>query len=201
MKVNIDDIAFWMDAIRNSDNHYSVLESFWKGQLKSKVWLIENLEKYATQKNNSVIIHGGWNGVLASLLFNSSIDIEKITSIDIDDTCQETAAMINKRFEILGKFEAVTHDMTTYVYKTIPNIVINTSSEHINQEQYNLWLDKIPDNTLVVIQNNNYHALPEHIRTFNSVDEFEYSSKLSNILFKGTLELPLYNRFLIIGYK
>ena len=39
MLVNLDDVAFWMDAVRNSENHYGVLESFWKGQLKSNSFL------------------------------------------------------------------------------------------------------------------------------------------------------------------
>ena len=201
MKIEIDDVGFWMDAIRNSDNHYGVLESFWKGQLKSKVWLIQHLEKIIKEKNNVIVIHGGWNGVLASLLFNSEIDIKKIVSLDIDDTCHETASMINKRQEMEGRFDSITHDMTTYFYNENPTVVINTSSEHITQEQYNLWLNNIPKDTLVVIQNNNYHSLPEHIRTFKNVDDFRKACNLSTVLLKDTLELPLYNRFLIVGYK
>ena len=63
MLVNLDDVAFWMDAVRNSENHFGVLESFWKGQIKSKVWLIEKLTGYAPIKPLNIVIHGGWNGV------------------------------------------------------------------------------------------------------------------------------------------
>ena len=76
MKVDIQDVLFWMDAIRNSEDRYRTLESFWKGQVNSKIWLIENLSKFVmTNTNNTIIIHGGWNGVLASLLFNSDIGL------------------------------------------------------------------------------------------------------------------------------
>jgi len=201
MKIDIEDIAFWMDAIRNADNHYGVLESFWKGQLLSKTWLISYLENIVKTKNNNVVVHGGWNGVLASMIFNSKIDIEKIISVDIDESCQETASMINKRAEMTGMFNSVTADMTTYEYESLPTIVINTSTEHISENQYNKWLNNVPKTALVVIQNNNYHSLPEHIRTFNNIDEFEKSCGLNTILCKETLALPLYNRFLIIGYK
>ncbi len=201
MKINLEDVAFLMDAIRNSENHYGVLESFWKGQLKSKTWLIEHLTSVVKTKSNYIVIHGGWNGVLASLLFNSNIDIESILSLDIDESCVENATMINKRYEIENRFKAVTADMTTYQYKKTPSIVINTSTEHITQEQYDIWLNNIPDSTLIVIQSNNYHSLPEHIRTYNTIDEFVSSSYLNKILCKDVLELPLYNRFLIIGYK
>ena len=71
MKVELEDVAFWMDAIRNSDDRYRTLESFWKGQIKSKVWLVEALEELNINSPQTIAIHGGWNGLLASLLFNS----------------------------------------------------------------------------------------------------------------------------------
>lgn len=77
MQVDINDVLFWMDAIRNSKNRYRTLESFWKGQVRSKIWLIENLEKFVEDKPNYITIHAGWNGVLSSLLFNSDIGIKK----------------------------------------------------------------------------------------------------------------------------
>ena len=43
MKIDINDIKFWMDAIRNSDDRDRTLETFWGGQIKSKLWLIDNL--------------------------------------------------------------------------------------------------------------------------------------------------------------
>jgi hypothetical protein len=39
MKVDIQDVLFWMDAIRDSEDRYRTLESFWKGQVNSKIWL------------------------------------------------------------------------------------------------------------------------------------------------------------------
>ena len=80
MKIDIKDIKFWMDAIRNSDDRSRTLESFWGGQLESKTWLVDILQaKAKTISNASVVIHGGWNGVLANMLFNSDIGIKHIT--------------------------------------------------------------------------------------------------------------------------
>jgi len=201
MLVDLEDIAFWMDAVRNSENHFGVLESFWKGQLRSKQWLVESLEKVVTGKGNKIYIHGGWNGTLACLLFNSKIDIRSIRSIDIDESCEETANMICKRYEMAGQFQAITHDMCTYTYETTPDIVINTSTEHITQEQYDEWYSRIPDGTIVVLQNNNYFDLPEHIRCYENLRNFRRSTRLIDIAYKQTLKLPLYDRFLIIGRK
>jgi hypothetical protein len=203
MYINLKDIAFWMDAIRNSDNHYSVLESFWKGQLESKEWLITKLQKFIpTDKTKiDVVIHGGWNGVLASLLYNSGMPINLVTSIDMDENCEEVANMINKRYEIKDLFRAVTSDMCFYEYKTIPDIVINTSTEHLTRDKYKQWLEKIPKGSMIVLQNNNYYEIPEHVNCYKTVDDFAEQCELSTVLMKDTLELPSYNRFLIIGYR
>jgi len=201
MLVDLDDVAFWMDAIRNSENHFGVLESFWKGQLKSKVWLVNQLSKHVPDKPLNIVIHGGWNGVLASLLFNSNMKINDIRSVDIDSSCVETANMICKRQEMSGKFNAITADMCEYEYEFDPDVVINTSTEHISQEQYDKWLSKVPSTSLIVLQSNNYYDLPEHIRCFANVVDFYEHSKLRYIKQHDTLELPLYNRFLLIGEK
>jgi hypothetical protein len=199
MQVDIDHVLFWMDAIRDSEDRYRTLESFWKGQIKSKIWLIENLIPFIKNKNNKIVIHGGWNGVLASLLFQTNIDIEKIISIDIDQSCENIARKINQIEEISNKFQSITHDMATYKYEFIPDIIINTSCEHITQETYDLWLKQIPDNSLIVLQSNNYN-IDEHIRCASSIKEFEEQSNIIK-LHSGILNLPKYDRFMLIGKK
>jgi hypothetical protein len=200
MKVDIDHVLFWMDAIRNSSNKYRTLESFWKGQVHSKIWLIEKLKPFIDfQKNNDIVIHGGWNGVLASLLFQSDIPINQIISIDLDPECHETANTVNKIEEISGKFKSVTANMSDYFYENIPDIVVNTSCEHISQETYIKWLNNIPNNSLIVLQSNNYE-IPEHIRIAESENDFINQSNL-NVLFSSTLKLQKYDRYLIIGKK
>jgi hypothetical protein len=199
MKVDIDHVLFWMDAIRNSKNTDRTLESFWKGQIKSKIWLIDHLVEYAS-KSNTIVIHGGWNGVLASLLFQTNLKIDKIISVDIDIECEETANTINKLEEIAGKFQAITCNMLDFQYTFIPDIVINTSCEHITQENYNIWLKNIPQESLIILQSNNYFNIDEHIRCSRDLEEFKDQSNI-NIIKSSTLQFPLYNRFMIIGYK
>jgi hypothetical protein len=189
-----------MDAIRNSDDTHRTLESFWKGQIKSKLWLIDNLISYVSMDINNVVIHGGWNGVLASLLFQSDIVVDKIVSIDIDPSCEETANTMNKIEEIAGRFKSVSCNMAEYDYEFYPDIVINTSCEHITQEVYETWLKKIPNNTLIVLQSNDYFELSEHIRCAENLENFKDQSKI-NVCSAMTLELPKYNRFMLVGYK
>jgi hypothetical protein len=199
MNVDIDHVLYWMDAIRNSKNSKRTLESFWKGQIKSKIWLIESLTTFVTSIPNNIVIHGGWNGVLASMLFQTNIRIDKILSIDIDPECEEIANTMNKIEQISGKFKAITCNMTEYRYEFYPDIVINTSCEHISQSDYDIWLRNIPNNTIIVLQSNNYD-IPEHIRIADSLEDFKDQSCLT-VFSANELELPLYTRYMIIGFK
>jgi hypothetical protein len=184
-----------MDAIRNSSDPTRTLESFWRGQIRSKEWLIENLRPHVFLTPVSVDIHGGWVGTLASMLFQSGIPIKNIRSIDIDSECEPIATMMNKIEEMDGRFRAVTSDMCAI--RSDADIVINTSCEHITQDEYDLWLSGMPYNSLLVLQSNNYD-IEEHVRTADSLEHFIEQSQLE-VTWAGELKLPLYTRYMIIG--
>lgn len=199
MKIDLEHLHYWMNAIRQSDDPKRVLDAFWRGQIQSKEWLIETLTNYIPIKDAPVKIdiHGGWVGVLASMLFQSHIPIKYICSVDIDPSCELIATMMNKIEEIDGKFKAVTGDMCTVPVNG--TVVINTSCEHITQEQYELWLSRIPANSIIVLQSNNY-KIPEHVRVAQSLEEFKQQSHLKE-MWSGTLKTQLYDRWMIIGNK
>jgi hypothetical protein len=194
MQIDLEHLHYWMQAIRQSPDPMRTMDAFWAGQLKSKEWLINHLRKNIN-KVVSVDIHGGWNGVLASMLFQSDIYITTIRSIDIDPSCESIATMMNKKEEIAGRFRAVTADMCTI--RSDADVVINTSCEHITQDQYDLWLSGVPYDSLLVLQSNNYN-IPEHVRIAKSLDDFKSQCQLE-VVWAGELELPLYTRFMIIG--
>ena len=200
MKIEIDDIKFWADAIRNSKDRDRVLECFWGGQLRSKSWLVDHVEHHCNVKNAKIVIYGGWYGVLSTMLFNSNLGIKHITSVDIDPKCKEIATTMNKRYEMEGRFTAVTEDMCTHTPDKDIYMVINTSCEHITQEQYNKWLSNIPDDVYIVLQSNNFKDHDEHINCMQDLGEFKRKSKLKVDL-EEELELPKYKRFLICGRK
>ncbi len=194
MQIDTDHLHFWMQAIRQSPDPIRTMDAFWSGQLKSKEWLITNLRNHV-KKFVTVDIHGGWVGTLASLLFQSDVPVINIRSIDIDPTCEPIAVMMNKQEEIVGKFRAVTADMCAI--RSDADVIINTSCEHITQEQYDLWLSGMPYNSLLVLQSNNYN-IPEHVRIANSLEEFKKQCGI-NVIWAGELELPLYTRYMVIG--
>lgn len=195
MKIDLDHLHHWMCAIRESNNPIRTLDAFWQGQLKSKLWLIDNLRPFINEPS-TIEIHGGWVGVLASLLFQSNLPIIKITSIDFDVECESIARSMNRLEFLQNKFESITINMIEYPISA--DIVINTSCEHITQNDYSIWLDKVPTNSLIVLQSNDY-IISEHIRTVNNLQEFINQSNLKSILYADELILPLYKRFMIIG--
>jgi hypothetical protein len=195
VKVDIEHLHHWMQAIRQSPDPMRTMDAFWSGQLKSKEWLIKNLRPHI-KKFVTIDIHGGWVGVLASMLFQSDLPVLNIRSIDIDPSCEPIASNMNKIEEMVGKFRAVTADMCSIRSDT--DIIINTSCEHITQEQYNLWLSGMPHDSLLVLQSNNYN-IPEHVRIANSLEEFKTQCGDINILWSGELALPLYTRFMVIA--
>ena len=202
MQIDTEHLHYWMQAIRQSPDPMRTMDAFWSGQLKSKEWLIDALEMAVHPQVDCVMpnpfaidIHGGWVGVLASMLFQSRIPITTIRSIDIDPTCEPIATMMNKKEEMQGKFRAVTSDMCTI--RSDSDIIINTSCEHITQDQYHLWKSGVPHNALLVLQSNNY-TIPEHVRTAKDLDEFKQQCDVA-VLWSGELELPLYKRFMVIG--
>lgn len=198
MQIDTEHLHHWMQAIRQSKDPMRTMDAFWRGQILSKEWLIQELQK---QKQHikpwpTIDIHGGWVGTLASLLFQSDLYIGHINSIDIDPACEEVARTMNQMEMEAGKFHAVTQDMCTF--RSDADIIINTSFEHITQDQYDLWLSGLPYNSLIVLQSNNYN-IPEHIRIARDLKEFKDQCGLTDILYAGELELPLYTRFMIIG--
>lgn len=195
MQINLEHFHYWMQAVRQSPDPMRTLDCFWQGQMKSKDWLCKELRKQV-KKFVTIDIHGGWNGVLASMLFQSDVPVTNIRSIDIDPTCEPIATMMNKPEEMFGKFKAITADMCTV--RSDADVIVNTSCEHITQDQYDLWLSGMPANSLIVLQSNNYE-IPEHIRIAHSLDEFKEQSHLK-VLYAGELQTQLYTRYMLIGH-
>jgi hypothetical protein len=196
MKIDTEHLHYWMNAIRHSNDPIRTLDAFWSGQVKSKEWLIEQLEPFVT-KSIKVDIHGGWVGVLASMLFQSNIPVRYICSVDIDPTCEPIATMMNKIEEQDGRFKAITSDMCTVPIHG--DVIINTSCEHITQEQYDTWLSRLPKDSIMVCQSNDYQ-IQEHVRIAKTLEEFEQQTKL-NVLWSGQLQTQLYKRWMVIGKR
>ena len=57
---------------------------------------------------------GGWYGLLAAMLLHDDRpQIDTVTSIDLDPTCEDVARSLNRTHVADGKFEAITADICT----------------------------------------------------------------------------------------
>jgi hypothetical protein len=151
------------------------------------------------------------------MLFASKCNVTKIRSFDIDDNCATIAETVNRNnTKKEWRFKASTADIhnieyTDYTYKTkrfdgtvceitdTAETVINTSCEHI--VDFDKWYSKIPNQTIVVLQSNNYFEIDDHINCSKDILEFAEQTPMTDCLYSGVLELPKYTRFMRIGVK
>jgi hypothetical protein len=193
-------------------------DCFSRGQLESKLWLVNELDKLDVELG-TVFLCAGWYATLAVMLFESNIKLDKVRSFDIDPSCVDIAEVFNKPWFVdEWRFKAVTKDIMHITYdehwweswsnannrmsKPIldtPDTIINTSCEHI--ENFAEWYAKIPNGKLVVLQSNDYYEIEEHVNCVGSIEEFAVKAPMDNILYSGELELPKYKRFMLIGFK
>lgn len=199
-------IINWFNAMRNvpEKERTRALEAFWAGQVDSKAWLVNTLNSIVKNPSN-VYIFGGWIGVLGNLILECSTwEVKKIRSIDLDPWCESIADNLNQPYlENDWTFKARTANMKDYKYEWAidPDIIINTSTEHVSQEIYDIWWNNIPDNSLVILQGNDFFSCGEHVRCANDLEEFKKINHITSTVYEGSLPHDLYTRFMTISYK
>lgn len=166
-----------------------------KGQLYSKLWLVNKLKNITTNLGN-VCLYGGWYALIVEMLFNN-FNIRKVTSYDIDFYCKLIADEINIHYVMEGQFEAITENIN-YVDCNSYDTIINLSCEHLKD---NKWFEKVPEGKLVILQSNNFCSISEHVSCIHNLKEMTETYKLNNIMYSGVLHLKQYERFMIIGVK
>ena len=205
----------------------ALTDAFSRGQLRSKKWLIDIVKALEIDLGDTIYVCAGWYGVLSALMFER-IDAKNIYSFDIDPSTDNPADTLNKEYIIDNmrfksfvndvrelKYEAQTLPVNHYKYSDAiafektsttheidaPTCVINTSCEHI--EDFDVWFSGIPKGTLVIMQNNNFveHDDETVVNTIGNEDEWSSKLNLSEVIFKGTLNLEKYDRYMVIGRK
>jgi spermidine synthase len=204
LTINTNDLIYWFNAIRNlpDDQRTRALDATWAGQLQSKAWLVNTLKQYMDKPSN-VYIFGGWIGILASMMFQH-LPVNKIRSIDLDPWCEKVADTINKPYEMdKWRFKAITEDMSSYDYDwdITSDVVVNTSSEHVEQTTYDKWFNMICPGSLVVVQGNNFFDCPEHIRCSQNLNDFENMNNVYDPLFSDQFHTNKYTRYMSIWRK
>jgi len=193
--INENRLIQWMNTIRNHSGtiQHRILESFWASQIRSKTWLIKTaLENNIL--NGPIYIFGGWYGVLGGMIADYTID-EKIYSIDVDESTEAIGTQLNPDINF------VIQDMKNFEFNELPGLIINTSTEHISQETYDIWFSKLPTMVPIILQGNNFFSCNEHIRCSQDLKQFKKDNYLDSFIFEGTLDCNEFNRYMTIGFK
>jgi hypothetical protein len=194
-----------------------------RGQVKSKLWMVTELAKVIEGPLGSVVFYGGWYNFMAFFLF-TMFDVDKVYSIDVDDSVIEPCKVLYRTEHEEGRFIPRTADVNNIKWKDNKmnfnnladdatfkleqpgnfqhadieaNLVINTSCEHMN----NKWFENIPTGKVVVLQTNDYFDNPQHSNCCKDLEEAKAKYPMQDILYIGELDTQLYNRFMIIGIK
>ena len=175
-------------------------DAFSSGQIGSKLWLCNELERTGWTSEETAI-YGGWYGVTGFLLLSrGNFKVKRVRSYDIDKFAQPVADMINENWVYQDwKFKAFTEDCTNL--STNADLVINTSTEHFENTQ---WWHNIPDGTRVVLQGNNMPH-EDHVVVTETLAEFCMQYPLSVVEYAGQLPFVYpgwkFTRYMTIGVK
>lgn len=208
----------------NFDN--SVKDAFSKGQVTSKVWLVETLQKLVHHRHvfDNIVIIGGWYGHLTHYLkdkigfnnfynidpdvrsgyigqnyFNNHLSFRYIPSCSMIEQVELDEA---KGYRIpVGDITVVNNEykfeINDFNYVN-PDLIINTSCEHMNTA----WFDAIAPGTMIALQTNNLVDIsPDHINCITSIAELEVKYPMTKVLFQGELDISVGKRYMKIGIK
>jgi hypothetical protein len=212
------------DLVKTYQLDESIKDAFSKGQVTSKVWLIETMQKLVTPgtRYNNIVIIGGWYGHLTHYL-KDKIEYDNFYNIDPHEfnsyIGRENFNHGNKKYHVssatiesvnyaqgagyqipIGDYDtAQNFKFTITDHKTVnPDLVINTSCEHMNDN----WYNQLPSGKLIALQTNNLRNIaPDHFNCIDSISDMDTKYPMSKVLFQGELDITVGKRFMKIGIK
>jgi hypothetical protein len=215
-----DKIFRSINSYRKTHDDYSPIhDAMSRSQVRSKIWLVEELTKIKTNYDN-VAVMAGWFGQIKSI-YDRKLTYAKMRIIEIDKLACETSDYIFNLSNLENyKVKAVCSDInnltlhkngyewpvdnfkenTSYSEKFLPNLIINTSAEHMTEEWYHqIRFKELESNPIVAIQSNNMFDGDGHVNCVHSIDHMKKKFPMKEILFEGELQLKGYKRVMLIG--
>ena len=89
---------------------------------------------------------------------------------------------------------------TKYTEKYLPDLIVNTSAEHMTEDWFHqIRFKEMESNPIVAIQSNNMFNGEGHINCVYSADHMKKKFPMKEVLYEGELQLKGYKRVMIIG--
>ena len=196
----------------NLNDHFS------RGQMRSKMWMVNELKNcMETNYLGNVFHYGGWYATIAKLLFDE-FRIKQYFNFEKDPYCMEISEDFNyEQHRRNWEYKCITRDVSNILFGpagdeefdvvsksgevidfcVVPDIVINTSCEHMNED----WFHNLPDGQMVCLQTNDYFANEQHSNCCKDLQDEIEKYPMSKLLYSGEIDTELYNRFMLIGHK
>lgn len=180
---------------------YSLDGSWTPDLVFSKLWVVRELEKLiGNKKIPTVYVLGSWYGNLSVILSRSNLKIGKIINVDINEEWMQLGKEIIQKMNIKN-VQHMNKDSNTLDYRQLPGIVINTSTNDMENKG---WFDRIPSGTLTVIQGRS-NVNREAKYSFDSPQDLLDLYPLNKVIYQGSLDLvdpeTEYTRSMVIGIK
>ena len=186
------------------------------GQVESKIWLIEVLQKFSYLNFTKIAIYGCWYGFLVPF-FIEILQTEFIRGFDIDvNSYYRSEQYLAQYVSNNWQYKAVLQDVNEiyvnnnnelcYTTRNLDNLdiqeinkfnlIVNTSSEHMSDK----WIQNLKKEQIILVQTNNMNHLKEHINCCTSLDHaIEKYSKYGEIIWSGSKTMVTdYERYMII---
>lgn len=205
--------------IKENNSSEAMQDAMSRSQIRSKIWLVEELAKIQSHFNH-VAIMAGWFGQLCAI-YDKKLTYKKIRIIELDkQACELSDYSFNLSNLENYKIKSVHADIskltlykngyewavenfkenTKYNEKFLPDLIINTSAEHMTEEWFQqLRFKELESNPIVAIQSNNMFDGEGHVNCVHSIDHMKKKFPMKEILFEGELQLKGYKRVMLIG--
>jgi hypothetical protein len=182
--------------------------SFSAAQMQSKLWLVQRLENVLLEERPiedgyRIWILAGWYGLTNLLLrTRNQVPVLEVRSFDIDPSCESIADSLNKLWVWKAwEFKAHTVDINQLEYTPRPDVVINSSVEHMNS---NAWWDNIPTGTIVCLQASDMED-EDHVNKFSTARDLFEVYPVKELIYEGVKRFEFddnaFYRVMIIGIK
>jgi len=191
-------------SMREVREDKDLLDSFSPNQFKSKLKLVEHIDKLnILTKNSEIVIFGSWYGsILIPAFYNK---VKKITCID-----QDAKVISRAKYNLFKDFNVdfITGDVFEFrdSFKNA-DLFINTSCEHMKSMKEwgpaptykNPWWDRVSP-AYFAFQSNNMYDIEGHINCVSSIEEFKYQMPdKAEILVEDKIVDDRGTRFMLIG--
>jgi hypothetical protein len=183
-------------------------DSFSVAQMQSKLCLVQTLERSLQEHRPiedgyRIWILAGWYA-LANLLIRTrnQIPVLEVRSFDQDPKCEKIADSINRLWVYKAwEFKAHTLDINRLEYSPKPDVVINSSVEHMSSNE---WFENIPKGTIVCLQASDMSD-HDHCNKFSNSRDLMLAYPLDEVIYDGIkrfeFEDKCFYRSMIIGVK